>query len=298
MNPGEKSLHISMPEPCHEDWDGMTPAERGRHCAVCDKVVRDFTASSEAEIQQTLAAVPNLCGRFRADQLQAPDLPAEFFFRYPLQRLRRFLIAFLLVFGFEALGFSDAVAQQLNDELELVQQEGQLVVEETGIQNEQVHLEGLVLDAEFHEPVPFATVVVKSGGQVVAGALSDAEGKFNLDFARRDLKAYHYDLLVSYGGKERMKKRVETDVEEVLVLIDPTVLLEPVVIRHLKYDPTALGAPLPVETIESMVGLIYMGSGVVSIALREYDMHYYHELEPFLMMRNAEVNMSGTGARW
>ena len=32
-----------IPEPCHENWNKMTPQEQGRHCAVCSKVVVDFT---------------------------------------------------------------------------------------------------------------------------------------------------------------------------------------------------------------------------------------------------------------
>ena len=32
-----------IPNPCHEDWNKMTPEDKGRHCSVCDKVVIDFT---------------------------------------------------------------------------------------------------------------------------------------------------------------------------------------------------------------------------------------------------------------
>lgn len=31
-----------VPAPCSADWNAMTPAEQGRHCAQCDKVVVDF----------------------------------------------------------------------------------------------------------------------------------------------------------------------------------------------------------------------------------------------------------------
>lgn len=64
-------LHI--PEPCHQSWDGMTPAEGGRHCASCDKVVRDFTAMTVPQILDTLRAAPGrVCGRLRASQLAPP----------------------------------------------------------------------------------------------------------------------------------------------------------------------------------------------------------------------------------
>ncbi|MGG5616684.1 hypothetical protein ACPDHI_10415 [Myroides odoratimimus] len=38
---------IEIPEPCHEDWDKMAPQDKGRHCAVCDKVVVDFSKASK-----------------------------------------------------------------------------------------------------------------------------------------------------------------------------------------------------------------------------------------------------------
>jgi len=42
--------HISIPKPCHENWDAMHPREQGRHCDACDKTVIDFTEKSEKEI--------------------------------------------------------------------------------------------------------------------------------------------------------------------------------------------------------------------------------------------------------
>ena len=35
--------HITIANPCHEDWDAMTPAQQGRHCGGFQKTVIDFT---------------------------------------------------------------------------------------------------------------------------------------------------------------------------------------------------------------------------------------------------------------
>ena len=62
-----------IPEPCHEDWADMTPAERGRHCAVCDKTVVDLTACSPREgralLERTRVAAGStgVCARVRVD---------------------------------------------------------------------------------------------------------------------------------------------------------------------------------------------------------------------------------------
>ena len=63
--------HISIPKPCHENWDAMHPREQGRHCDACDKTVIDFTDKSEKEIGEYFAehADKRICGHFRKSQL-------------------------------------------------------------------------------------------------------------------------------------------------------------------------------------------------------------------------------------
>jgi hypothetical protein len=63
--------HISIPKPCHENWDAMHPREQGRHCDACDKTVIDFTDKSEKEIGEYFAehAEKRICGHFRKSQL-------------------------------------------------------------------------------------------------------------------------------------------------------------------------------------------------------------------------------------
>jgi len=62
-------MKITIPKPCHENWDLMTPTEQGRFCAVCTKVVRDFTECSYDEIYKELSNNKKVCGRFTGDQL-------------------------------------------------------------------------------------------------------------------------------------------------------------------------------------------------------------------------------------
>jgi len=39
-----KRFTISIPEPCTENWNEMTPTERGKFCAHCQKDVIDFSS--------------------------------------------------------------------------------------------------------------------------------------------------------------------------------------------------------------------------------------------------------------
>lgn len=62
-------MKITIPKPCHENWDLMTSTEKGRFCAVCSKVVRDFSDCSDEEIYDDLKSNPNICGRFTDKQI-------------------------------------------------------------------------------------------------------------------------------------------------------------------------------------------------------------------------------------
>ncbi|SNR73705.1 carboxypeptidase-like regulatory domain-containing protein [Hymenobacter mucosus] len=61
---------LSIPQPCQENWQAMTPTAQGRHCAACTKVVIDFTSMSDAEIVAYLGRSAGAsCGRFHSSQL-------------------------------------------------------------------------------------------------------------------------------------------------------------------------------------------------------------------------------------
>ncbi len=68
----KKPITITIPEPCHEDWAKMTPTQKGKHCAVCEKEVIDFTKATDEQLYKTAANGGNLCGRFTKKQLDRP----------------------------------------------------------------------------------------------------------------------------------------------------------------------------------------------------------------------------------
>jgi len=66
-----KKLQLQIPTPCHENWENMTPAVRGRFCASCQKQVVDFSNMSDREIAVFFKkpSMGSVCGRFMEDQL-------------------------------------------------------------------------------------------------------------------------------------------------------------------------------------------------------------------------------------
>lgn len=84
----KEKIILSIPEPCHEDWNKMTPVEQGRHCAVCAKNVVDFANDTdEAIIKFFKNYNGSTCGRFSDEQLNRPlstyeIKPASLFLKY------------------------------------------------------------------------------------------------------------------------------------------------------------------------------------------------------------------------
>ncbi|MBL7732481.1 MAG: carboxypeptidase-like regulatory domain-containing protein [Chitinophagaceae bacterium] len=67
-----KRLQLTIPEPCHENWDAMTPVEKGRFCNACQKQVTDFTHMSDRQLGEFFKkpSTGSGCGRFLNSQLE------------------------------------------------------------------------------------------------------------------------------------------------------------------------------------------------------------------------------------
>lgn len=118
----ENLFKINIPEPCHEDWDKMTPNEQGAYCRVCCKTVVDFSDKPDEFIEKYLNdnIEKKVCGRFRIDQLdEAPKLKIE----APKFEFPSFLLPVITPFRVAALSLmlfaSVALTSCGNSEVEL-----------------------------------------------------------------------------------------------------------------------------------------------------------------------------------
>ncbi len=66
-----KKIQLSIPAPCHEDWNTMTPVEKGKFCGSCQKQVVDFSNMSDRQVAEFFKkpSKGSVCGRFMTDQL-------------------------------------------------------------------------------------------------------------------------------------------------------------------------------------------------------------------------------------
>ena len=66
----QTSITLSIPQPCHESWNEMTPVEKGRFCQSCQKTVTDFSTLSDSQLIELLKSKQaTTCGRLTASQL-------------------------------------------------------------------------------------------------------------------------------------------------------------------------------------------------------------------------------------
>jgi hypothetical protein len=62
-------VHLPIADPCHEDWDAMSPVDRGRFCRSCDKQVFDLSSMTKVEAHAVLRenGGQNICVRYCHD---------------------------------------------------------------------------------------------------------------------------------------------------------------------------------------------------------------------------------------
>src|SRR5215210_3895186 len=105
----QKKVYLHVPEPCHENWNIMSPVEQGRFCNSCCKQVTDFSKMTDAEIIEVLSkASGKTCGRFTPDQLERPVIKEI----HPVIRpYRLFLSAFIPAFLLANNGISQVMGK-------------------------------------------------------------------------------------------------------------------------------------------------------------------------------------------
>lgn len=165
-----QKLNISIPKPCDEDWAEMTPKEKGRFCASCEKVVVDFTHMIDDELVKYFAnyngAIP--CGRFREDQLGKNIIQMrqeKSFLSNPfVQKLAAsFLLLQSLFYGVTSSAQSKASTEQVTTDQEK--------------QPEKVVIKGRVVDYLFKKPLRNIRVSIK---HTAYSAITDGNGYFSI----------------------------------------------------------------------------------------------------------------------
>lgn len=104
---------LSIPNPCNEDFDKMTPTDRGAFCGKCETDTFDFRNLSHTQIYEIMDEHKgkHVCGRFNKSQLD--DFNSGFLAwknQSPKTFQSKFLLACVLVFGFGLFSCEDEAA--------------------------------------------------------------------------------------------------------------------------------------------------------------------------------------------
>ena len=179
-----QQIHLSIPKPCHENWQEMTPTQQGRFCNSCAKEVVDFSIMTDREVLNyfTKKEDAKVCGRFIPEQL---DKPIQI--QFPEKRRRywywNYAAAFFLLFSrsstVNAQGKVKIEASPVKPECNNFTVGIMMVHQRT---DQPVVVSGKVVD-EMGKPITYATVRIKSGK---AGTMTNNEGQFKLSVSTSD----------------------------------------------------------------------------------------------------------------
>jgi len=121
----ERKSKITIAEPCHENWDKMTPKDNGRFCMSCSKTVIDFTTMLPEEVQHFFVQNQNqkICGRFKNDQLEnlIIQIPSQVLYTQTNYH-KMFLLALFIIMGTTLFSCQDKHGnKQKFDKIEVVE---------------------------------------------------------------------------------------------------------------------------------------------------------------------------------
>ncbi len=175
-------LNISIPTPCHENWEAMSPREQGKYCGVCSTTVVDFSSMDD---QQVLNYLNNkqgrICGRLSSNQIATPQSRFE--------QLSSKMKYFVFALGFVFFGFSSELAFSQSN-----------ITDTTQTQNNYGSISGKVIDDQGTE-LDFALVKILQDGLVKSEFYTDEVG--NYKFTKLDIGVYVIE--VKYLGYAEFK---------------------------------------------------------------------------------------------
>ncbi len=165
-------INIDIPKPCHEDWNKMTPEEKGRHCKMCQKTVFDFTLQTDEYIVKTFTENANVCGRFKATQLKR-DMVLS---RKETSNYLSFVASGLFAFLGLTSQYTYSQKHTKVEQLDSLQKNKIQTNKGSIIEKKENLIEGVITGTDKF-PLPGATILIKG---TAIGTTSDFDGNFSI----------------------------------------------------------------------------------------------------------------------
>ena len=225
-----KALTVSIPNPCSENWNNMTPQEKGRFCDACQKCVVDFTALSDAAVLDYFNKNNGkICGRFHKRQLDRMLIINDKRFQ------KRFNIAASLLF-LSSLGFANSVKNEAVLPFKISsfytqKKEVNKPVSKDSISNDKITINGNIFAAE-NPKEPLAEVHVLLKGTAMS-RVSGNEGDFSFTIPKEALKdGVLVFTFIGYETQELSLSKLVTTKNLVVTLKESQGLLGDIVVTH------------------------------------------------------------------
>lgn len=167
-------MKISIPQPCHENWNEMLPEEKGRFCLSCQKCVCDFTKMSDSEIIN-YSKQKDVCIKVNRNQIdrinQNHNSIYPKWFRYS---------SLLVAFGLSSIGFG-----QNNSELKYTTSDIENLIKKDTV----VILKLQVVDDFEGSPISGAKVYLDKKKRKIS-TITDENGYFELEIPTKYLNDF------------------------------------------------------------------------------------------------------------
>jgi hypothetical protein len=186
-------LRVAM-KPCSEEWDKMSPVEKGRFCTVCQKDVIDLVGASPETILQTLKETNgDFCGWFSADIASPVYSPAI---------VKRNLVKILAMAVFMNFCLLDADAQTVAKDST---GPAPCKDEKKPLKKAKISslIKGKIKEEATNQNVIGAQVLVSQNGILAATGLTDTAGNFEIILNAGTYYEGSFDLITHYIGFDR-----------------------------------------------------------------------------------------------
>lgn len=224
-----KSILLNIPEPCHENWQQMTPLEQGRFCGSCQKIVVDFSVMTDKEVLDYFSkASQHVCGRFSSDQLNKEITVTPAKKRVTWLYVWNLILATLLMTKTYAQGKPQIKKPAPKTTICEKRTMGEIVQwPEPADAIIPVNMKGMVLDAQTNQPVSGVSIYVKGTQN---GTMADSEGKFLLRAEKKavlelevssigyETQTITLDKTADWGNLRVVLKPAATELQEVSVI--------------------------------------------------------------------------------
>jgi len=200
LKPMRSKTSLTIPEPCSETWNNMTPVAGGSFCGSCQKTVTDFTNMTDDELITFLQRKPkSVCGRFHPQQLKTYIIPEQTSFKPSYTLLKAGILgAFFLLINKPAAAQSVPIKTQPN----IVHNTSQ-PKQSKNTSSQPLVIRGNVTDSDAGDAQGGVYVVIKG---TTTGTVTDANGNFEL----RSVKAGDV-LMFSFIGYETKEYIIPPD---------------------------------------------------------------------------------------